>query len=95
MITKFQLLDEARRYKLIIPYEIENDNFIREVRCKEHESGHLTRDRKYRVYAEFESGAMISGKCIVVFCDSKDFVGFDSEYFLEEFEWEASRKYNL
>jgi len=75
-------------------YSVDNDAFIREVWCDKKEK-YLTVGKKYRLYAEFETGVMISGKCFVVLCDNKEFTGFDSDYFLEEYQWDATKKYNL
>jgi hypothetical protein len=82
---------KSLRYK---KYSVENDNFIREVWCKQ-KSLYLTEGKKYRLYAEFETGAMLTGKCFVVFNDNKEFMGFDSDYFMEEWQWTATKKYNL
>jgi hypothetical protein len=101
MIIKFEHLNEIRRSanKLLKmkyrTYDVQHDKFIREVYCNEHAPKFLTEGKKYRVYAEFETSAMLSGKCLIVFTDSNEFMGFDSEYFLEEFQWDASKKYNL
>lgn len=77
------------------PYSIEKDIFIREVYCNEDAPKELTKGKKYRLYAEFETGAMLSGKCFVVLSNTNDFMGYDSNYFLEEFQWDATKKYNL
>jgi hypothetical protein len=105
-LINFESLNEAKRslskksYKLMKMrfkyrlYDIENDKFLREIWCKEHAPQFLTEGKKYRLYAEFESGAMLSGKCFIVFCDNNEFIGFDSGYFLEEYEYDA-KKYNI
>lgn len=69
------------------PYSIANDGFLREVYCKDEAPRELTKGKKYRLYAEFPTGAMLSGKCFVVLTDNNHFIGFDSDYFIEEFEW--------
>jgi hypothetical protein len=75
-------------------YSIIDDNFIRYVWCDKKEK-FLTEGRKYRLYAEFETGIMISGKCFIVLANNQQFMGFDSEYFLEDWQWDATKKYNL
>jgi len=71
-----------------------NENFLREVICSKREKN-ITVGKKYRLYAEFETDAMKSKKCFVVFTNIGEFIGFDSEYFLEEYQWNAEKKYNL
>ena len=75
-------------------FSVENDKFLRYVWCDKKEK-FLTEGKKYRLYAEFETGAMISGKCFIVLANGQQFIGFDSEYFLEEWQWDATKKYNL
>ena len=74
---------------------MENDHYIKEVYCAETIEGDIIKGRKYRLYAEFETGNMLSGKCYVVFTENKVFKGFDSDYFLEEYQWYATQKYNM
>jgi len=83
-----------RKTKLYRKYSIDNDKFIREIWCNSKEK-FLTYGKKYRLYAEFETGAMISGKCFIIYADNKQFMGFDSLYFMEEYQWDATKKYNL
>ena len=80
---------------IITNYSVEEDKFIREIWCNKKVANYLTEGKKYKLYAEFETGAMITGKCYVVLCDNKNFMGFDSDYFLEEFQWIANKKYNV
>jgi hypothetical protein len=74
-------------------YDVKHDKFIRKVICGNKEEN-LTIGKSYNLYAEFNTGAMLSGKCFVVFDNTNNFVGYDSDYFLEEYQWD-SRKYNL
>ena len=83
-----------KKTRLFRKYSIENDKFIRYVWCVKKEK-YLTKDKKYKLYAEFETDAMLSGLCFVVFSDNSQFTGFDSQYFMEEYQWEATKKYNL
>lgn len=80
--------------KLHRDYDVDSDNYLRYVWCDRKESN-LTINKKYRLYAEFETGAMISGKCFVVFDNNNNFMGYDSDYFMEEYQWVATKKYNL
>lgn len=77
------------------PSSTTDDVFLREVYCKDEAPRELTKDNKYRLYSEFDTDAMLSGKCFVVLTDNNHFIGFDSGYFLEEYQWEAEKKYNL
>jgi hypothetical protein len=74
-------------------YDVKHDKFLRKVICSKKEEK-LTVGKPYNLYAEFNTGAMLSGKCFVVFDNTNNFVGYDSDYFLEEYQW-YSRKYNL
>lgn len=76
------------------PFNLENDKFLRMVYCKDDAPKELTKGKLYRLYAEFETGAMLSGKCFVVLTDDNHFIGLDSGYFIEEYEVDA-KKYNL
>jgi hypothetical protein len=88
---------ERKRVSLKIhkDYSTENDDYLREVVCVKKLSRYIMEDRAYRLYAEFDTGAMISGKCYVILTDNNEFIGIDSEYFLEKYQWEAIKKYNL
>ena len=94
-VDEYENLNERKLKMKFQSYNIDNDNFIREVWCKKHAPKFLIEGQKYRLYSEFETGAMISGKCFVVLTDNNHFIGFDSGYFLEEYQWEAEKKYNL
>lgn len=80
--------------------EIMEENFVwakEEVGCKSCSGSKRDRilaDKKYRLYAQFESDVVFSGVCYVVLTEQKQFVGFDSDYFISEAEYEAS-KYNI
>ena len=82
-----------RRISLNKEYDIKNDKFLRVVICAKKEEK-LTVGKSYHLYSEFNTGVMLSGKCFVVFDNTNNFVGYDSEYFLEEYQWDAT-KYNL
>ena len=77
------------------PYSIKDDKILRNVWARENAPKELTKGKKYSLYAEFETGAMLSDMCFVVLTDNNQFIGFDSNYFMEEHEWVASNKYNL
>ena len=87
---------ELRYGRKFSPFSIESDKYLRDVFCKggDNTPRELTGGHKYRLYAEFESGVMISGKCFVVLTDQNHFIGFDADYFAEEYEWDA-KKYNI
>jgi hypothetical protein len=74
-------------------YDVKHDKFLRNVICAKKEEK-LTVGKSYNLYSEFNTGAMLSGKCFVVFDNTNNFVGYDSDYFLEEYQWDA-KKYNL
>jgi len=93
-LKKFENSKSRKSTRLYRKYSIENDNFIREIWCIKKEK-YLTEGKKYRLYAEFETDAMLSGLCFVVFTDNGQFTGFDSKYFMEEYQWVATKKYNL
>jgi hypothetical protein len=103
-LTEYEHLNEAKVRKTIQqirlgtkfnPYSVANDKFLREVYCcKEDAPRDLTKGQKYKLYAEFETGAMISNRCFVVLTNNNHFIGFDSEYFVEEYQWDA-KKYNI
>jgi hypothetical protein len=93
-MNHLQEFANSKKFKIYRKYSMDNDTFIREVWCAVKEK-YLTKDKKYRLYAEFKTDAMLSGKCFVVFADNKQFIGFDSQYFLEEYQWVAVKKYNL
>ncbi len=50
--------------------------------------------KKYKLYAKFKTSNMSSGLGYLVLTEGKQFVGFDSDYFMEIEEHVASR-YNL
>ena len=54
----------------------------------------ILKGEKYKLYAKFKSSIMSSGLGYLVLTREKQFVGFDSDYFMEIEEYEAS-KYNL
>lgn len=88
-------IQELRLGTKFNPYSIENDEFLREVYCcKEDAPRELTKGKKYRLYAEFQTGSMLSNKCLVVLTNNNHFIGFDSGYFVEEYEWDA-KKYDI
>ena len=87
---------ELRFGRKFSPFSIADDKYLRDIFCKMDGDTprELTKGRKYRLYAEFDSGVMISGKCFVVLTDQNHFIGFDVDYFLEEYQLDA-KKYNL
>ena len=92
--SKYKLMGNTLKTSKYIDYSIEKDDFLRYVWCNKYEKL-LTIGKKYKLYAEFKTGAMLSGKCFVIFDNNQQFMGFDSEYFLEDWQWDATKKYNL
>jgi hypothetical protein len=104
-VNDYNNLNERKKYKDKIlhqyklhqyqKYDPDNDDFLREVWSDKTIPQYILEGKKYRLYAEFETGAMISGKCYVILTDHKEFIGLDSDYFLEDYQWVASKKYNI
>ena len=97
-LIKYENLNKYEKIRLgakFNPYSIANDKVLRDVYCcKEDAPRELTKGQKYKLYAEFETGSMLSNRCFVVLTNNNHFIGFDSKYFEEEYQCDA-KKYNI